>query len=116
MAQLSARRVALTALRIWRTGSLFADSIISKHLRETQLSGSDRGFALELFYGTLRNFRRVASAAHKWWDADGAKQRYAEMLQAQQEPPLLLNLVWTDYSRMATEIATAHAARRVGTA
>jgi len=55
MAQLSARRVALTALRIWRTGSLFADSIISKHLRETKLSGSDRGFALELFYGTLRN-------------------------------------------------------------
>ena len=68
------------------------------------------------FYGTLRNFRRVASAAHKWWDADGVKQRYAEMLQAQQEPPLLLNLVWADYSRMATEIATAHAARRVGTA
>ena len=64
------------------------------------------------FYGTLRNFRRGASAAHKWWAADGAKQRYAEMLQARQEPPLLLNLVWTDYSRMATEIATAHAARR----
>jgi hypothetical protein len=62
------------------------------------------------FYGTLRNFRRVASTAQKWWAADGAKERYAEMLQAQQEPPLFLNLVWTDYGRMAEEIATAHAA------
>jgi hypothetical protein len=62
------------------------------------------------FYGTLRNFRRVASTAQKWWAADGAKERYAEMLQAQQEPPLFLNLVWADYGRMATEIATAHAA------
>lgn len=64
------------------------------------------------FYGALRNFRRIASSAQKWWAADGAKQRYAEMLQAQQEPPLFLNLVWADYGRMATEIAAAHAARR----
>jgi hypothetical protein len=64
------------------------------------------------FYGTLRNFRRIASTAQKWWAADGAKERYAEILQAQQEPPLFLNLVWADYSRMANEIATAHAARR----
>jgi hypothetical protein len=34
------------------------------------------------------------------------------MLQAQQEPPLLLNLVWAEYGRMATEIASAHAARQ----
>jgi hypothetical protein len=64
------------------------------------------------FYGTLRNFRRIASAAQKWWDADGPKERYAEMLQSQQDPPLLLNLVWTEYSRMASVIATAHEARR----
>jgi hypothetical protein len=64
------------------------------------------------FYGTLRNFRRIASTAQKWWAADGAKERYAEMIKAQQVPPLLLNLVWADYGRMATEIATAHAARR----
>ena len=64
------------------------------------------------FYGTLRNFRRVASTAQKWWAADDAKQRYAEMLQAGEEPPLLLNLVWADYGRMAAEIAIAHAARR----
>lgn len=64
------------------------------------------------FYGTLRNFRRIASTAQKWWAADGAKERYAEMLQAGGAPPLLLNLVWADYGRMAAEIATAHAARR----
>ena len=63
------------------------------------------------FYGALRNFRRVASTAQKWWAADGAQARYAEMLQAGEEPPLFLNLVWADYGRMATEIATAHARR-----
>jgi hypothetical protein len=64
------------------------------------------------FLGALRNFRRVASSAQKWWATDGAKQRYAEMLAANQEPPLFLNLVWTDYTRMATEIAAARVARR----
>ena len=63
------------------------------------------------FYGALRNFRRIASSAQKWWATDDAKERYAEMLQAGEEPPLFLNLVWTDYSRMATEIATAHTSR-----
>src|SRR5262249_31322868 len=48
------------------------------------------------FFGALRNFRRVASTAQKWWAADGAKERYAEILQARQEPPLFLNLVWAD--------------------
>jgi hypothetical protein len=64
------------------------------------------------FLGALRNFRRVASSAQKWWAADGAKERSAEMLAAQQEPPLFLNLVWTDYTRMATEIAAARVAHR----
>jgi hypothetical protein len=43
---------------------------------------------------------------------DGAKQRYAEMLAAKQEPPLFFNLVWTDYTRMANEIAAARVAKR----
>jgi hypothetical protein len=64
------------------------------------------------FLGALRNFRRVASSAQKWWAMDGAKQRYAEMLAAGQEPPLFLNLVWTDYTRMANEIAAARVAKR----
>jgi 16S rRNA (cytosine967-C5)-methyltransferase len=42
-------------LRAWRTGTRFADLIISELLAETTLSASDRAFALELFYGVLRN-------------------------------------------------------------
>lgn len=64
------------------------------------------------FLGALRNFRKVASSAQKWWAMDGAKERYAEMLAAGQEPPLFLNLVWADYTRMATEIAAARVAKR----
>jgi 16S rRNA (cytosine967-C5)-methyltransferase len=55
MAQLSPRRAGLEALAVWRTKTRFADSIIGKLLTETKLTGSDRGFALELFYGVLRN-------------------------------------------------------------
>jgi hypothetical protein len=64
------------------------------------------------FYGALRNFRRVASSAQKWWTTEGAKQRCAEMLEAKREPPLFLNLLWADYTRMATEIAAARASQR----
>src|SRR5881392_213388 len=55
MAQLSARRLALAGLRRWRMEACFADAIISNLLAETKLSTPDRGFALELFYGVLRN-------------------------------------------------------------
>jgi len=51
----SARRVALAALKIWRTEKQFADSIISRLLSASRLKDEDRGFALELFYGVLRN-------------------------------------------------------------
>ena len=55
MALFNARQVALLALRSWRTKKKFADSIIGKLLDETRLADSDRAFALELFYGVLRN-------------------------------------------------------------
>lgn len=51
----SARRAALAALRRWRTSQELADSIIGRLLNDTKLSVSDRAFALELFYGVLRN-------------------------------------------------------------
>ncbi|HEV3148220.1 MAG TPA: 16S rRNA (cytosine(967)-C(5))-methyltransferase RsmB [Chthoniobacterales bacterium] len=57
MAQLSARRAALAAMRAWRTEKRFAHSIIFTLLAKTKLSASDRAFALELFYGVLRNSR-----------------------------------------------------------
>jgi 16S rRNA (cytosine967-C5)-methyltransferase len=55
MAKLSARQIALAALRIWRKEKRFADSVISGLLAKTELTRSDRAFALELFYGVLRN-------------------------------------------------------------
>ena len=55
MAQPSARRIALAALRRWRKEKRFADSIISEFLARAELTDSDRAFALELFYGVLRN-------------------------------------------------------------
>ena len=55
MAQRSGRETALAALRLWRKERGFADSIISGLFRKAQLTVSDRGFALELFYGVLRN-------------------------------------------------------------
>ena len=55
MAQTSARRVALVALRTWRQKKNFADTIISALLSRTSLAAADRAFAVELFYGVLRN-------------------------------------------------------------
>ena len=55
MAQLSARQIAQAALRLWRKEKRFADSIMSGLLRKAALPPSDRAFALELFYGVLRN-------------------------------------------------------------
>jgi len=55
MARLSARRIALKALRTWRKERRFADSIVSEFLEKAQLPDADRAFALELVYGVLRN-------------------------------------------------------------
>jgi 16S rRNA (cytosine967-C5)-methyltransferase len=55
MARLSARRIALNALRTWRKEKRFADSIVSEFLAKAKLTQSDRAFAFELFYGVLRN-------------------------------------------------------------
>jgi 16S rRNA (cytosine967-C5)-methyltransferase len=55
VARISARRVALAALRSWRTKKKFSDAVISNALSKTGLRSSDRAFAVELFYGVLRN-------------------------------------------------------------
>jgi 16S rRNA (cytosine967-C5)-methyltransferase len=55
MARRSARQTAFAALRLWRKEKRFADSILSGFLAKADLAASDRAFALELFYGVLRN-------------------------------------------------------------
>jgi len=56
VAQISARGVALAALRTWRTKKQFSDAIISEALATSALQSPDRAFAVELFYGVLRNW------------------------------------------------------------
>jgi len=51
----SARQLALVALRQWRTGDNFADVILARLLRSSDLIAPDRAFSTELFYGVLRN-------------------------------------------------------------
>ena len=55
MARLSARRIALKALRTWQKERRFADSIVSEFLAKAELADSDRAFVLELVYGVLRH-------------------------------------------------------------
>src|SRR5216110_268054 len=55
MAQPSARQIVVAALREWRTERRFADSTISRLLAKRELTASNRAFALDLFYGVLRN-------------------------------------------------------------
>ena len=55
MAPPSARALALTALREWRSGRQFADAILARLLRSSDLAAPDRAFATELFYGVLRH-------------------------------------------------------------
>jgi 16S rRNA (cytosine967-C5)-methyltransferase len=55
VAEVSARRIALIALEQWQGQIGRADAIISELLSKAPISASDRGFALELFYGVLRN-------------------------------------------------------------
>ncbi|MDP9003784.1 MAG: 16S rRNA (cytosine(967)-C(5))-methyltransferase RsmB [Verrucomicrobiota bacterium] len=55
MAHQPARELALIALREWRSGKNFADSILARLLRSSDLAAPDRAFVTELFYGTLRH-------------------------------------------------------------
>jgi hypothetical protein len=57
--------------------------------------------------GILRNFRKVVIVAQRWWGTDGAEARCREMLAAGHHPPLMLNLVFFEYTRLAKEVASA---------
>jgi 16S rRNA (cytosine967-C5)-methyltransferase len=59
MARSPARELALIALRRWRSTHEFADRIIQDLLAAGGESPSERAFALELFYGLLRNLTQL---------------------------------------------------------
>jgi 16S rRNA (cytosine967-C5)-methyltransferase len=50
----TARGLVVAALREWRRGDKFADSILAARWNASELSAPDRAFATELFYGVLR--------------------------------------------------------------
>jgi hypothetical protein len=69
------------------------------------LAGVDR----DKFSGTLRNFRKVVVIARQWWALEGSGPRCHEMLVRHEKPPLMVYLIWLEYTRLAKEIAIAAA-------
>ena len=67
------------------------------------LAGADR----DKFSGTLSNFRKVTGLARQWWAMEGAGERCSQMLAEGEKPPLMLYLIWTEYTRLAKEVAAA---------
>jgi hypothetical protein len=67
----------------------------------------------EKFSGTLQHFRKLVVLAQQWWATEGAGARCRQMLANGEKPPLMLYLVWTDYTRLAREVAAAGLSRAV---
>ena len=59
------------------------------------------------FSGMLTNFRKVTTLAQQWWAMEGADERCGRMLAERENPPLMLYLIWTEYTRLAKEVAAA---------
>ena len=45
--------------------------------------------------------------AQRWWLTEGAVERCGQMLANGEQPPLMLYLVWSEYTRLAKQIAAA---------
>ena len=57
--------------------------------------------------GTIRNFRKLVTLAQRWWLTEGANERCGQMLASGEQPPLVLHLVWSEYTRLSKQIAGA---------
>ncbi len=57
--------------------------------------------------GTIRHFRKLVTLAQLWWSNDGAAERCGEMLARDEQPPLMLYLMWSEYTRLSKSIAAA---------
>ena len=57
--------------------------------------------------GTIRNFRKIVTVAQKWWLTEGASERCDQLIANRQQPPLMLYLVWSEYTRLAKQVAGA---------
>jgi hypothetical protein len=65
------------------------------------------GVERDKFSGTLRNFRKITVVAQQWWALEGSGPRCSRMLAQHEKPPLMLYLIWLEYTRLAKEIAIA---------
>ena len=65
------------------------------------------GVPLSQQTGTIRHFRKLVTLAQKWWLTEGAIERCGQMLADGEQPPLMLHLVWSEYTRLAKQIAAA---------
>ena len=57
--------------------------------------------------GTIRHFRKLVTLAQQWWLTEGAADRCARLLADGEQPPLMLYLVWSEYTRLAKPVAEA---------
>lgn len=57
--------------------------------------------------GTIRNFRKIVTVAQQWWLTEGATERCDQLLTNRQRPPLMLYLVWSEYTRLSKQVAAA---------
>lgn len=57
--------------------------------------------------GTLRNFRKLVTLSQRWWLTEGAVERCGRLLANGEQPPLMLYLIWSEYTRLAKQIAGA---------
>jgi hypothetical protein len=65
------------------------------------------GVPLSQQSGTIRHFRKLVTLAQRWWLTEGALERCGQMLARGEQPPLMLYLVWSEYTRLAKQIAAA---------
>jgi hypothetical protein len=57
--------------------------------------------------GTIRHFRKLVTLAQQWWLTEGAVERCGQLLSNGEQPPLMLYLIWSEYTRLAKQIAAA---------
>lgn len=58
-------------------------------------------------FGTIRNFRKLVTLAQRWWLTEGAVERSGRLLSNGEPPPLMCYLIWSEYTRLAKQIAAA---------
>jgi hypothetical protein len=97
------------------TGSAMSDVAIAVFAGFNWLSHCAvlAGVERDKFSGTLHHFRKLVVLAQQWWATEGAGARCRQMLANGEKPPLMLYLVWTDYTRLAREVAAAGLSRAI---